>query len=70
MSAPEMNASVPAPVSTTTRTSASSWSDFRSFGSALRISTDSAFRFAGLLNVMRATPSATSTTSFSVPVSW
>jgi len=68
MSAPDMNAASPAPVATTTRTSPSAFSAVSTPGSAARICAVRALRRAGLLKVTVATESATSTSSWSVPV--
>src|SRR3984885_13205723 len=70
MSAPDMNAASPAPVATTTRTSPSAFRAVSTPGSAARICAVRALRRAGLLKVTVATEPATSTSSWSVPVSW
>src|SRR5215472_1143279 len=70
MSAPDVNALSPAPVTTITRTSPSSFSAVSSPGSAARMSADRALRLPGLLNVTMATGPVTSASSRSVPVWW
>src|SRR5215813_5869814 len=68
MSAPETKARSPAPVRTTTRTSASACSASSRPGSAARISLVRALRLPGLWKVTTATSPVTSTSRLSVPV--
>src|SRR5712692_1799119 len=58
ISAPEMNALLPAPVRTTTRTELSSRNSSRISPNPAHISTDIALSFSGWLNVITPTPSS------------